>query len=113
MLLDTGADETCFPARFAAFFGHDNNHPQVVKRKCLGVGGASTTYLHSVQISLLDPAKSTRSNHVIAWTARDKQTTFIEKFDCGFGLLGMNIMKKWKSVTFESGANGPIIRIVL
>ena len=31
MLLDTGADETCFPASYAAFFGHDNANPAVKK----------------------------------------------------------------------------------
>jgi len=111
--LDTGADETCFPARFATFFGHDNHHPKVIKKHCFGVGGRSVTYIHSVQISLIHPTKSTHQKHVVAWTAKAKKAVFVQKLDCGFGLLGMDIMGKWKSVAFVSDSNGQRIRIVV
>jgi hypothetical protein len=58
MLLDTGADETSFPGDQAAYFGHNNNDPKVIKGSCGGVGGGSVQYFHSVQVSLLDPKKN-------------------------------------------------------
>jgi hypothetical protein len=71
MLLDTGAQETCFPAAYAHQFGHDNAHPNVeVRRNAVqGVGGASDAFLHSIQISLLDPIKTRERKPVIAWTS--------------------------------------------
>jgi len=113
MLLDTGADEICFPAKYAAFFGHNNQAPRVKKKRCCGVGGISVSYIHSVQLSLLDPVRSTNSKHVIAWTAKTRSASFIQKLDAGFGLLGMDIMSRWKSVCFESGRKGLHIRICL
>jgi len=113
MLLDTGADETCFPAKYAPFFGHDNRDPRVVRKRCRGVGGFSLAYVHSVRLSLLDPDKSTRSNHVIAWAARTKSASFLEKLDLGCGLLGMDIMRQWKSVCFENAPKGLHIRICI
>lgn len=106
MLLDTGADETCFPAKYAAFFGHTNRDPRVKQKRYRGVGGSSLAYLHSIRLSLLDPEKSTRSKHVIAWTAKTKSSSFLEKLDLGCGLLGMDIIKQWKSVCFENAAKG-------
>src|SRR2546427_7966768 len=103
MLLDTGADETCFPAKYAAFFAHNNLAPRVRKKSCCGVGGPSTAYIHSVRLSLLDPIKSTQSRQVIAWTAKTRAASFIKKLDIGCGLLGMDLMKHWKSVCFENG----------
>jgi len=113
MLLDTGADETCFPAKYAAFFGHNNLAPGVRKKRCCGVGGMSVAYIHSVQLSLLDPAKSQKSRHVIAWTARAKVASFVQKLDIGCGLLGMDIVKRWKSVCIENPVKGMQIRIRL
>ena len=106
MLLDTGADETCFPAKYAGFFGHDNHDPRVARKRCRGVGGSSLAYIHSVRLSLLDPDKSTRSNHVIAWTAKTGSASFLEKLDLGCGLLGMDIIRQWKSVCIENTAKG-------
>ena len=111
MLVDTGADETCFPAKYAGFFGHNNRHPHVVKKRCRGVGGSSLAYVHSVRLGLLDPDQSTRSRHVIAWTARNKSASFVEKLDIGCGLLGMDIIKQWKSLCFENRDKGLQIRI--
>ena len=111
MLLDTGADATCFPAKYAAFFGHNNRAPHVVRKRCGGVGGSSLAYIHSVRLSLLDPDKSTRSNHVIAWTAKTKSASFLEKLDIGCGLLGMDIIRQWKFVCFENAAKGLRIKI--
>ncbi len=66
MLLDTGADQTCFPSQLASIFGHDNHYPGVVKDVLHGIGGVSTSYLHSVQVSLIDPKKSTQKKPAIA-----------------------------------------------
>jgi hypothetical protein len=111
MLLDTGADETCFPAKYAAFFGHNNLAPRVKRKRCCGVGGASLAYIHSVQLSLLHPIKSTKSHHIIAWTAKNRVASFVQKLDVGCGLLGMDIIKRWKSVCLENGPKGLQIRI--
>jgi hypothetical protein len=113
MLLDTGADQTCFPASLAVFFGHNNNHCDVERDTCQGIGGSSVSYLHSVQISLIHPKKSTKEKPVIAWTAKNTKTAFVENLDCGFGLIGMDIMKQWKSITFEPNHFVTMIRISL
>lgn len=113
MLLDTGADQTCFPSKLAAFFGHDNLHPNVSRDICNGIGGASTSYLHSVQVSLIDPQKSTQKKPVVAWTATDKTAAFVENLDCGFGLIGMDLIKQWKQLSFEPNKHGLMIRIVI
>ncbi len=81
------------------------------KKLCSGVGGVSVAYIHSVQLSLIDPFRSTKSKHVIAWTAKTKAASFIQKLDTGFGLLGMDIMRLWKSVCFESSPKKLHIRI--
>jgi Retroviral aspartyl protease len=112
MLLDTGADTTCFPARLADFFGHNNHHPAVVKDKLKGIGGEAVTYLHSVQISLIDPERSTKESPVTAWTAPFKTSVFVENLDCEFGLLGMDIMKQWASVSFLTVSGKLKIRVV-
>ncbi len=113
MLLDTGADQSCFPAKLAAFFGHDNLHKDVEKISCDGIGASSIGYMHSVQVSLVHPKKSTRERPVIAWTAKNKKAAFIENLDCGFGLIGMDLIAQWKSVTFESSRFGTVIKIVI
>lgn len=113
MLLDTGSDETCFPGDFAVYFGHDNNHPKVIKGTCGGVGGGSEKYTHSVQVSLIDPNKTAAANPVIAWTAKQKTASFIKKLATGFGIIGMDIMAQWKSVTFASDGKGLKIEIVI
>jgi hypothetical protein len=113
MLLDTGADQSCFPAKLAAFFGHDNDGREVQKDVCHGIGGQSTSYLHSVQISLIDPKRSTKSKPVVAWTSKSEKTAFIENLDCGFGLIGMDVICQWRSVTVEPNRFGVMIRIVI
>ncbi|HEY3761762.1 MAG TPA: hypothetical protein VGN23_08440 [Verrucomicrobiae bacterium] len=113
MLLDTGADETCFPGDSAAFFGHDNDHPKVKKGSCGGIGGHSDKYIHSVQVSLLEPVKMSATNPVIAWTARYKTASFIKKLNAQFGLIGMDIMREWKSVKFSPNGKGLKIEIVI
>lgn len=93
------------------FLGHNNRDPRAKRKRCRGVGGSSLAYIHSVRLSLLDPEKSTRSKHVIAWTAKTKSASFLEKLNLGCGLLGMDIIKQWKSVCFENAAKGLQIRI--
>ena len=75
MLIDTGADETCFPAAFAASFGHDNTHGEVkrIADAVRGIGGNSDAFLHSVQICLLNPVSLRKT---IAWTRRQRDLAF-------------------------------------
>ena len=108
MLVDTGSDRTSFPASVAATFGHDNKHPRVKKAWCKGVGGRSRSYLHSVQVSLIHP---TRASHQIVWRSSLPRADFVENLDCRFGLIGMDIIKQWKSVTMENSRHG--LRIII
>ena len=66
MLLDTGADQTCFPASFAEGFGHCNDHPDVVKSEnaIRGISGFADSYLHSVQSQSGQTALSQKSGVV-------------------------------------------------
>lgn len=115
MLLDTGADETCFPASFASLFGHSNSHPkvQVCKNAVQGIGGFSDTYIHSVRISLLHPIKSTEKKPVIAWSSQLAKAPFVDKLNCPHGLLGMDIIREWKAISFEPNRHGIVIRITI
>jgi hypothetical protein len=115
MLLDTGAEQTCFPAAFAKAFGHDNTHPDVVvhKNAVQGIGGFSDSFIHSLQISLLDPVKSRERKPVIAWSSPLTQAPFVEKLDCLHGLIGMDVMRGWKGVGFEPNKHGVKIRITI
>lgn len=115
MLLDTGADETCFPAAFAPFFGHNNDHPhvKVCKDAVRGIGGYSDAYIHSVRVSLIHPSKSTAKNPVLAWTSAAEKAPFIEKLDSAHGLIGMDVMKEWKEIRFEPNKHGVMIRITI
>lgn len=115
MLLDTGAEQTCFPAAFAKEFGHDNAHPavEIHKNSVQGIGGFSDSYIHSLQISLLDPNKTRERKPVIAWTSPLTRAPFVEKLDCVHGLIGMDVMRCWKSVGFEPNKHGVKIRIVI
>jgi hypothetical protein len=115
MLIDTGADETCFPASFAELFGHKNDHPhvEVIPASVQGIGGFSDSYLHSVQVSLLDPVKSTTRKPVIAWSSKIKKSPFVDKLECPHGLLGMDIMKEWREICFQPHKKGLWIKIVI
>lgn len=100
MILDTGADSTCFPADLAAVIGHDNDGEGVSTLESTGIGGVSACYLHTVSLSLLDPSmplsKSPRKKRV--WTSPIEQYLFVEKLTSSFGLLGRDVMRHWKSV---------------
>lgn len=115
MLLDTGADETCFPASFAPLFGHSNDHPdvQVHKNAVRGIGGFSDSYIHSIRVSLLHPSKSSSKQPVIAWTSKLGKAQFIEKLDCAHGMIGMDIMREWKDVRFQPNKSGILVRITV
>ena len=115
MLLDTGSDETCFPASFAGLFGHSNSHPKVrvSKNAVQGIGGFSDTYIHSVRVSLLHPVKSTQRKPVIAWSSKFAKAPFVDKLECPHGLIGMDMISEWKSLTLESNKNGLMIRITV
>ena len=115
MLLDTGADETCFPAAFAALFGHDNKHPGVEVRKdaVRGIGGFSDAFIHSVRVSLIHPSKSTAKKPVLAWTAKAESAPFVEKLESPHGLVGMDLMREWREIRFEPNKHGVLIRITV
>jgi hypothetical protein len=110
MLIDTGCDQTSFPAHCAASFGHNNHDRRVKKSWCSGVGGRSRSYLHSVQVSLLHPG---HAKNTIAWTSTVPKAAFVENLHCTFGLLGMDIIKEWKSLLLQYTKRGPRIVIKL
>jgi hypothetical protein len=103
MLIDTGCDETSFPAYCSERFGHNNHDRRVKKSWCSGVGGRSRSYIHSVEISLLHPGKST---HQIAWRSNVPRAAFIENLNCTFGLIGMDVIKEWKSLFLKNTTGG-------
>jgi hypothetical protein len=111
MLLDTGADETCFPCSHAGYFGHDNNHRDVAKDIVCGIGGNSACYIHSVQVSLIDPKRSTKKKPSIAWTSKNKTAGFVENLKCEFGIIGMDTISQWRFLSFEPNRAGLMIRI--
>jgi hypothetical protein len=115
MLIDTGADETCFPAYFAPLFGHDNKHPEVAigKDAVRGIGGYSDAYIHSVRVSLIHPSKSTANNPVLAWTSKAEKAPFVDKLESPHGLIGMDIMREWKEIRFAPNKHGVMIRITV
>lgn len=100
MLLDTGADETCFPANYAGFFGHSNSALAVKKKTIHGVGGDSIAYIHSIRLVLVDPCKSTSRAFVPAWSSSLDKATFVSSLNMSMGLLGRDVMGEWKSVSF-------------
>ena len=115
MLLDTGADSSCFPAAFAKGFGHNNEHPDVVieKNAVCGIGGSSDAYIHSVRIGLIHPSKSSKKETVLAWKSPIEKVQFIAKMDCPHGLLGMDIMRHWEQVMFQPIKKGILIKITV
>ena len=119
MLVDTGADSTCFPGSLAKAFGHDNAHPDVavLKDEVWGIGGSSDVYLHSLRIGLIHPSKSSRQKTVLAWKSGLDKVHFIEKMDCPHGLIGMDIISQWKELSLQPqgkpGAAGVLIKITV
>ncbi len=116
MIIDTGAMNTSFPACLAEVFEHSNAHPEVVRKQdaVVGVGGKSDAFLHSVQVSLIDPSKSTNTKHVVAWSSNLEKVPFIEKFESPYGLIGMDIIKNWQELSFvPRKGGGLIIRITV
>ena len=113
MLLDTGAERTCFPAKYASSFGHDNHYKNIKTHEMHGLGGPCKCYIHSVRLGLIDPVKSTAVNRVIAWKSKLRQASFAEKLDCGFGLLGMDIMNEWSNIAFSGKSSGGQVGILI
>ena len=99
MLIDTGSDKTSFPAHVASTFGHNNHDRRVKKDWCKGVGGKSRSYQHSIQVGLIHPR---RQESAIIWRSSIPKADFIEQLDCTFGLIGMDIIRQWKSVQIET-----------
>ncbi|MEI6564265.1 MAG: hypothetical protein WCO42_08200 [bacterium] len=100
MLLDTGADETCFPAAYAVYFGHNNLAPAVSNKFIHGVGGKSTAYVHSVRLVLIDPVKSSNNSFVSAWSSALNKASFVTSLNMSMGLLGRDVMAEWKDLSF-------------
>lgn len=116
MLIDTGADSSCFPAALAERFNHNNSHPKVtlLKNVIRGIGGTSDAYLHGVRIGLIHPSKSNKKAIVLAWQSRLEKIQFVDKFECDHGLIGMDIIREWTDLSFEPLKNGGIsIRITV
>jgi hypothetical protein len=113
MLIDTGADRTCLPGDLATRLGHNNDHKDVQRDTIHGIGGSSIVYLHSVQLCLLDPRKSTAKGSVVAWECPLKTTAFVKDLESDFGLIGTDIICQWKSLSFEHRRAGLTIRIMI
>ncbi len=113
MMLDTGADATCFPAHLAEDFGHNNFHEDVeVQRDAVrGIGGASDAYLHNLRIGFLHPSKSSNVAPVLAWESKPMKIQFVEKMDCSHGLIGMDIIGRWEKFTIRKNKFGLAIEI--
>jgi len=102
MLLDTGADETCFPAAYASYFGHSNLAPAVAKKTIHGVGGKSAAFIHSVRLVLIDPVKSSKTAFIPAWSSSLNKATFVTSLNMSMGLLGRDVMAEWRDLSFIS-----------
>ena len=96
MIVDTGADTTCFPASLAALVGHDNQGIGVEEHLCIGIGGEATAYLHTVKVSLLDPYSPPDT----IWDSSLPRFRFVDAWDSRFGLIGRDMMQEWKSTSF-------------
>jgi len=87
------------PPPYAAFFGHNNLAPKVVKKQIHGVGGHSQAYIHSVRLVLIDPKKSTPHHFVPAWSSSLGKASFVSQLNMSMGLLGRDVIREWKQVT--------------
>jgi predicted aspartyl protease len=113
MLLDTGADLTCFPAALASEFGHDNQHAavEVQKDAVKGIGGGSDAYIHTLEIGFIHPSKSTLRETILAWSSKPMKIQFVEKMECGHGLIGMDLIGQWEKFTLRKNKLGLAIEI--
>ena len=103
LIFDTGADCACFPANLAPLLGHDNEADGVEQTVSTGVGGQTKAYLHSIAVSLIDPESfnaNVRSAPLTVWTSAIPRFLFLEGFQFEFGLLGRDIMREWRRVSF-------------
>lgn len=104
LLVDTGADHTCFPASYAEFIGHDNASSLVQTIRGRGVGGVTTAYLHTLRLSLLPPdlvdgAIPPPDLAPFLWTSSVRTFGFFESLHEDFGILGRDLMAEWKCVS--------------
>jgi hypothetical protein len=107
MILDTGADSTCFPASTATLIGHNNRGEGVEVASLSGIGGHVHSYYHTLELSLTDPSEPT----IPIWTSSVKRFIFVPGFDQRLGLLGRDIMREWKRVAIVPQKKGWEIQI--
>ena len=100
MVVDTGASSTCLPAHLAMFIGHDNRNPRVEKTVVQGVGGTSMAFVHTMRLALIDPDTVEQDKLRIFWTSPVQQVLFVEKMATQTGLLGRDLLARWKQVGF-------------
>ena len=60
-----------------------------------------------MRVGFLDPVKSTAHKLVRLWTSALDKTLFIEKLTTPTGLLGRDVMREWKRVSFLPIENRP------
>ena len=101
MVVDTGADHSCFPARLAKTLGYDNLRHGVKTHHVKGIGGHSKSFLHKLQICLIRPDKSKDNKPVLAWQSKPKMAPFVKKLSLSYGIIGMDLIDQWRSVSFE------------
>jgi len=103
MILDTGCHKTSFPAILASRFGHNNDHPDVVKGIGCTLGGDCHFYTHTVKIGLLDESEPVAEDGkaIIRWLSKSDSADFIAEFKSEYGIIGRDIMREWKSVEFS------------
>lgn len=107
MLVDTGATVTCLPARFTAFFGHNNLNPKVKQVETRGLGGTSKAYVHTLRMALIDPEATEQEKLRTLWTSSVMEVLFVEKLATQFGLLGRDVLAQWQQTSFRPMAGKP------
>jgi hypothetical protein len=113
MVVDTGADHTCFPAAYARFLGHDNGNGNVKKSRNFGIGGACISYKHTLSIALLNPYEYfiPGKSPSIIWESPLTEYSFLEGFNDSYGLLGRDLIRLWDKISFSPRGKGWTIEI--
>lgn len=57
-LIDTGADNCVFPRSLAVVLGHDFDGKHVLSKSTMGVSGKTEVFLHTFDIEILTPDRS-------------------------------------------------------
>jgi hypothetical protein len=114
MVVDTGADSTCFPAAYAGVIGHDNRNNAVHTDSFEGIGGKVTGNRHKLQVGLVNPLTKRAGGKVDhIWESPSMEFIFLDKMKPDHGLLGRDLMRKWKEVSLAFRKGNWVISIDL